>query len=185
MLLAMTMAAACGLGDLTIDGRISDAEWAGASVHALENGGKMRIARRDDALCIAVEGQGGLHYADLYLAGPEGEIVNLHASMQAGIRRLPREGGWDDRSPDFVWGNTQGWRANTVGWLRGVDRSLPLEQRMTPYDGQEFEIDLSTLGTGPWRLRVEASDFRHQPRGDGVWPAGSNRTNVGGWMALD
>lgn len=184
-MIALVLAAACGLADLTVDGRISDVEWAGATVHALENGGRIRIARSGDQLCVAVEGQGGLHYADLYLAGPEGEIVNLHASMQAGIRRLPREGGWDDRSPDFAWGNTQGWSANTVSWLRGVDRSLPLEQRLTPYDGQEFEIDLATLGRGPWRLRVEASDFRDTPREDGVWPAGSNRTDISRWVTLD
>ncbi len=185
MITAMALAAACGLAGLTIDGRITDQEWAGATVHALENGGRVRIQRRGDALCVAVEGQGGLHYADLYLAGPAGEIVNLHASMQAGVRRLSRAGGWDDASPDFAWGNTQGWRASTVSWRPGVTPSMPLDQALTSFDGQEFEIDLSTLGPGPWRLRVEASDFRDPPRPDGVWPKGSSRTGVDGWESLD
>lgn len=183
-MIALTLAAACGLADLTIDGRITDAEWAGAAVHRVE-GAEVRIARRGDALCLAVQSDEGLHYADLYLAGPEGEIVNLHASMQAGVRRLPRDGGWDDWNPDFTWVNPQGWRASTVGWVRGVPEDRPLEERMTPYDGQEFEIDLKTFGSGPWRLRVEVSDFRDPPREDGVWPAGSNRTGISGWTLLD
>ena len=183
-MIALTLAAACGLAGLTVDGRIIDAEWAGAAVHRVE-GAQVRIARNGDALCVAVQADAGLHYADLYLAGPEGQIVNLHASMQAGVRRLSRDGGWDDWNPDFVWGDPQGWRANTVGWVRGVPEDRPLAERMTPYDGQEFEIDLSTFGPGPWRIRVEASDFRDPPGPKRVWPEGAGRTDVSGWMALD
>lgn len=185
MLLEMTLTAACGLGDLTIDGRISDAEWAGADVQVLASGDILRIARRDDALCIAVEGEGGPRYTDLYLAAPEGEIINLHASMQAGVRMLSRDGGWDDRSPAFVWGNPQGWTANTVGWAPGVAQDRPMVERLAPYDGQEFQIDLASFGTGPWRMRVEVSDFQYPPGDDGVWPEASSPADVTGWMTLD
>lgn len=183
-MIALTLAAACGLAGLTVDGRITDAEWAGAAMHRIE-GATVWIARDGDALCVAVRSDEGLRYADVYLVGPEGEIVNLHASMQAGVRRLSRDGGWDDWNPDFTWGNPQGWRASTVGWVRGVPEDRPLEERMTPYDGQEFEIDLSAFGPGPWRIRVEASDFRNPPGPKRVWPEEADRLDVVTWAVLD
>lgn len=179
---AELVGAACGLAAMAVDGHISDAEW-GLEVRRIE-GGQVRIAQQGSMLCLAAQADEGPRYTDVYLAGPDGEILNLHASMQTGIRRLSRDGDWDDRRPAFRWGAPEGWRANTVGWVAGVDPDRPIGERLAPFDGQEFIIDLAAFGPGPWRIRVELSDF--QATGPTLaWPAGADRVEIDGWRPLD
>jgi hypothetical protein len=173
----------CGLPALQLDGIIGEAEWAAAAIHDI-GGVVFRVARLGGVLCIAVERAGGGHFTDLYLAGPGGEILNLHASMQLGERRLSAEHGWNAASPAFTWGTPIGWRANTVVRKPDADPAAPFVEQLLTYDGQEFAVDLEALGRGPWRLRIEVSSF-----GDGApvaaWPAGADSVDTSGWTVMD
>jgi hypothetical protein len=84
-----------------IDGRIGDAEWAGAMTERLEGGGTLRLLQRGEFLYIAVEGLGpGL----ASVCAARGATVRiLHASAAVGEARYERgAAGWT-KMKGFAW----------------------------------------------------------------------------------
>jgi hypothetical protein len=74
----------------TVDGKIDDGEWAGATTHRLEGGGDLRLLKRGDFLYVAVHGAAtGL----ASLCAAKGDTVRiLHASAAIGEARYERRG---------------------------------------------------------------------------------------------
>lgn len=84
-----------------IDGKIDEAEWAGAATYPLEGGGEVRLLPRGDFLYVAVRGSTpGL--ASLCAAGAD-TVRILHASAAIGEARYEWRAGVWTRTADFEW----------------------------------------------------------------------------------
>lgn len=162
------------------DGRFEAGEWTRAAAYALAEGVILYLMADQERLYVATSSRSsGARYTDLYLADATGCLVNLHASMRLGERRLPADG-WGDALPAWSWGNNRGWTANAVRAVRtrSPDGSLVFD----PFDGQEFVIDRSRF-QGELLVRVEVRDFFGQAP-DLAYPAGSTREDRSTWAKV-
>ena len=81
----------------TVDGRIDDAEWTGATTAGMSGGGEVRVLRRGEFVYVAVRGpRAGL----ASLCAAKGSTVRiLHASAAVGEATYERDGDtWKQRS---------------------------------------------------------------------------------------
>jgi hypothetical protein len=168
---------------IVADGRFEAGEWADAERRALPHNIVLATKRTGDRLLLAVMlPPGQLRYLDLYVADRQGQLRNLHASMQQGERLLPQGETWDDRDPAFTWGRSEAWRTNIVEHS-GAPPDAPVDRQLRAYQGFEMDIPLAHLGPGPWRIRLEIRDFRGEAP-DIAWPAGSTRHDRSMWLEI-
>lgn len=165
-----------------VDGKIEPREWKDAALIAA-GPTTLKFVQSDDYVFIAVHNPDKTRaYVDIYLTTGSGQIVNLHASMQIGERELVGEK-WSDSSPSFSFGNNVGWIANEAKLNSGKDNNLPMELRLFPYDGYEFQISKERFDTRKWKMRIEIRDFAGKLP-DVVFPANSDRHDTGKWATL-
>jgi hypothetical protein len=120
-------------------------------------------------------------YVDLYLTDASGELLNLHASMQLGERRLSGDD-WDDRHPAFTWGEAQGWTANVAALDPAAATTLPFVERLQPREGIELWLSRERFQP-PLLLRFELRDFAGtQPTVS--YPQNATRAAADGWASL-
>jgi hypothetical protein len=167
--------------EVVLDGQIDGQEWASAARIDLERGVVLLVMADAQHLALAVKG-GGTRYTDLFVMHDEGTILNLHASMQTGQRKLSGTA-WTDTEPPWGWGNNTKWRANTVAFRPGADPNAPFAKQIVPYDGQEFLIERGLNPGNKWVVRIEARDFTGTDA-DVVWPAESTRYDPNGWKVI-
>jgi hypothetical protein len=128
---------------------------------------------------------------DLFIS-PDGKaITHLHVSAQLGERRLPGPGSADG-PPRFVWGATSDWYANEIRWdagkvetlIKGGKNRYEAQEAATyRYDGFEFQIRQSKLGSNVWLIRIETPmppDWSNV-----VFPPGSSTDSTRGWLKLE
>lgn len=172
------------------DGLFHSEEWADAALLALGETVQLSLKEHSGHVFVGVHcGDLGRPFTmDLYLAGSEGEIHQLHASAQIGERVLIP----DEESPRWVWGYAPGWYANEVRWNQPMADSLMEEgetrteaQRaaLFEYDGFEFQILRERFPGSEWLLRVE---IRSYPNFNSplIHPEGTSRDGTEGWLRL-
>lgn len=132
-----------------------------------------------------------LSVVDLFIS-PDGQAVHhLHVSAQLGERLLagPSVAGGDT---EFVWGDTHDWYANEIRWDAGKVQALTKagkgageaqQAALYHYDGFEFQIRRSKFPSDEWFVRFE-SPMPPDWSAPVVFPAGTNRETVRGWLKL-
>lgn len=170
--------------DIVADGQIREPEWANARRIAMAEGVSVLVKADAQTVAIAVRNapRGAPQYTDLFIVAEDGQVWNLHASMQLGERKLPGRA-WTDDAPAFAWGNNVDWRANEVAVKPGADADAPFAAQVQPCDGQEFLIARRKLPGKRWGVRIEVRDFMNE-RPDLAHPEGSDRHDSGGWAAI-
>ena len=119
-------------------------------------------------------------YVDLYLENESIGIVNLHASMQLGERKLIDS--WNDTIPAWSWGNNNGWTANVVEPLnKGGEGSFLASVK--PYQGHEFQISKKKIKDKKLKIRLEIKDFIGQAE-DIIFPVDSKRNETENWLKV-
>ena len=134
-----------------IDGRIDEAEWAGAITREMSNGGQVRILARGEFVYVAVRGpRAGL----ASLCAAKGSTVRiLHASAAVGEARYERDGSAWKQASGFEFKLRDAPRAGrptaaesadylrTAGWVANAS--------VTGSPDREFQIraaDVDSLG---------------------------------------
>ncbi len=145
-----------GQAQPTLDGRVDDEEWKGASSRALEGGGTVQLLTRGNLMYFGIHGpsEGIAH-----LCVATGDDVRiLHVSAAVGSARFRQaDGKWTQASP-FTWslrdpgltGAATDARAAYLqkeGWVGTVSR-------MGRNTDREVVIDRSRFGQGPLRVVV-------------------------------
>jgi hypothetical protein len=190
-LAAQTIAIPPGDGKpVMTDGVFHPQEWADAASLALGETVEFFYKEHGDHVFFGAHcGDLGKPFTvDLYLAGSDGRIHQLHASAQLGERVLVPNA----EDPAWVWGYSPGWYANEVRWDQpkaqslmdeGQTRTEAQREALFQYDGFEFQIRRDKFPGNEWLLRVE---IRSYPDYDSslVHPDGTSRTSTEGWLRL-
>jgi hypothetical protein len=178
----LVIASRASAAPLALDGKIDSNEWSGACVMPLPAGFDWRVVMDEQGIRMAWTGPSELpFYVDVYVLDPQGDVVNLHASMQLGERRLPGDA-WDDRSPPFAWGDPIGWHANVATVDAAVASSAPFAERLHRRDGIELSLSRERFDL-PLVIRFELRDFAGR-QADIAYPSGSTRYDRQGWLRL-
>jgi hypothetical protein len=178
----LVVASRTSVGPLTLDGKIDSTEWKGACVVPLAAGFHWRVVMDEQSIRMAWTAPSALpFYVDVYVLDPQGDVLNLHASMKLGERRLSGDA-WDDRSPPFVWGDPIGWRANVATVDTDVPSSAPFTERLHRRDGIELSLSRQRFDF-PLVLRFELRDFAGA-QADIAYPSASTRHEREGWLRL-
>jgi hypothetical protein len=140
----------------TLDGRVDDAEWTGASSRPLEGGGTVRLLSRGNLIYFGIRGaaEGIAHVC----VASQDQVSILHVSAAVGSARYRQaDGKWTQATP-FTWSlrdpgltgaaadarraylEKEGWVGTVSGMGRATDR--------------EVVIDKSRFGAGPLRFVV-------------------------------
>jgi hypothetical protein len=167
--------------EIILDGNIDRMEWASAAQVDLGRGVTLLLKADDEHVALALRSD-GRRYTDLYLALEGGAVINLHASMQTGERKLSGTA-WTDTSPAWTWGNNARWQASIVKTRPNADENRPFAEQVAPFDGQEFLIERGVGRANVWTLRIEVRDFTGADT-DVVWPAASQRFDTTGWATI-
>jgi hypothetical protein len=166
-----------------VDGRISVDEWRDARVISVSPSVKLLLKQLKGHVFVGVKSEkGSSSYVDMFLMTGDKRLYNLHASFQVGERLLPT-GAWSDSSPPNNWGNHVDWIANEAKIDEEKDRSLPISERLFPYDGMEFQLRRSRFVGKQWRIRIEVRDFAGKLP-DTVFPTLSERKSTARWAIL-
>ena len=163
------------------DGKIDRMEWVHATQVDLGQGVTLRIKADFDHVALALQSN-GRRYTDVYLALGDGTVLNLHASMQTGERKLTGTA-WTDTSPAWTWGNNTRWQASTVKPKPNADENRPFAEQVMPFDGQELLIERAMSRANTWTVRIEVRDFTGTDA-DAIWPATSSRFDTTGWATI-
>jgi len=188
---AQTIAVPTGDGrPVMTDGLFHPEEWADAASHPLGETVELYLKEFRGHVYVGVHcGELDKPFSmDLYLAGSDGEIRQLHTSAQIGERALTP----GEEDPPWIWGYSPDWYANEVRWNQPMAHSLMEEgetrteaQRaaLFDYDGFEFQILRDKFSGNEWLLRVEVRSY---PDFDSplIHPEGTPRDRADGWMRL-
>jgi hypothetical protein len=164
---------------VTIDGTLEVNEWNKALEVDLESEVVLLLGQNEKNLFLGIKRDSVARYVDLYIKTGD-SLKNIHASMQLGERSLYGE--WNDTIPGWNWGNNKLWTANKVSLLTNND-SLPFSKQVNPYDGFEFTIDKSMLGSNTFRLFVEIKDFMGEAK-DIKFPKDATRKEYEKWYKV-
>jgi len=167
--------------EIILDGNIDRMEWLSAAQVDLGRGVTLLLKADAEHVALALRSSGH-RYTDLYLALEGGTVLNLHASMQTGERKLSGTA-WTDTLPAWTWGNNARWQASTVKPRPNVGEDRPFAEQVAPFDGQEFLIERAVRRATKWTLRIEVRDFTGADA-DVVWPAASQRFDTTGWATI-
>jgi hypothetical protein len=172
------------------DGLFHPEEWEDAAFLDLGETAELFLKEQGGHVFVGVHcGDLGKPFTmDLYLAGSDGEIHQLHASAQIGERTLTP----GEEDPPWIWGYSPDWYANEVRWNQPMAQSLIEEgetrteaQRaaLFEYHGFEFQLRREKFQGNEWFLRVE---IRSYPDFDSplIHPEGTSRDDTDGWLRL-
>lgn len=137
--------------DVTLDGRVDEAEWKAASTQPLEGGGTVQLMVRDNFLYLGIRGpaEGIAHVC----VGSGDEVRILHVSAAVGAAIFRQVGGaWTLQSP-FAWSLRDtaltGAAADArmayfqkEGWVGTVSRMGPGTDREVVIDRTKFRSPL-------------------------------------------
>jgi hypothetical protein len=174
------------------DGVFSPGEWDDALAIQVRPDLQLLLKKSADFVFI------GLRYSpftlsvvDLFIS-PDGQAVHhLHVSAQLGERRLACPSAAGDGA-EFVWGDTHDWYANEIRWDAGKVQALTKagksageaqQAALYRYDGFEFQIRRLKFASDEWFVRFE-SPMPPDWAAPVVFPAGTNRETVRGWLKL-
>ena len=125
---------------------------------------------------------------NLYLAGPGGNIHQLHGSAQIGERILTP----GEEDPAWIWGYSPGWYANEVRWNQleaqalmeeGNTQSEAVKAALFGHDGFEFQLLRDKFPGNEWILRVEIKSYPDY-ESPLIYPEETSSDHTDGWLRL-
>lgn len=168
---------------LLIDGQMSAEEWSDAKEITINDNIQMLIKEIKTNVFVGFkfsDRKPGV--VDLFIEIPDGQVIQLHSSMQIGERVL-EDTTWTYDSPAWRWGNHVDWIASESKTDPSLSRDLPFDQRLYPSDGVEFQIRRSRFSGDLWRMRIEISSFV-DPENVIAYPEKSERKNTSHWLTV-
>jgi len=142
---------------ITTDGMFTEQAWGKAKQIEMNTYNKLLLFQTDSFLYVGVRNIEKIaRYVDVYINSDSLGLLNLHASMQLGERKL--EGNWNDTIPTWHWGNNNQWTANIVS-VNTKKNNLPFLETINTYEGFEFKISKRKIGNTEIALRIEINDF--------------------------
>jgi len=171
------------------DGIFSPGEWDDALRIPLNESVDLYLKHCRGVVFIGIRGTQGIGPADIYLAGLDGSIHQLHRSAQLGEIVLPPTG----EAPRFRWGWTPDWYANEERRDQEIFNRMRQEGKSPmevinastyPSDGIEFAIRRSKFQGAIWLLRATISAFVKGNPGMFTFPEGTAERTPAGWLEL-
>jgi hypothetical protein len=161
-----------------VDGKMSPGEWSDAAAIEAGSGAKLFAKRSANYVYLAVELPKDRNMSvDLYIAGADGVITDLHSSAKLGERTLSSKT-WPS---DWVWWNNVDWVANVSRFDSFVPPNFLTE------NVREFQIDRSRFKGSSWRVMLEIRLLKPQRGGIEstiIFPKSATNIDVSEWLEL-
>jgi hypothetical protein len=161
-----------------VDGKMSPGEWSDAAAIEAGSGAKLFAKRSANYVYLAVELPKDRNMSvDLYIAGADGVITDLHSSAKLGERTLSSKT-WPS---DWVWWNNVDWIANVSRFDSFVPPNFLTE------NVREFQIDRSRFKGSSWRVMLEIRLLKPQRGGIEstiIFPKSATNIDVSEWLEL-
>lgn len=167
---------------IMVDGTFSEQEWNDAKMITISDEVKLYFKKSEEYVYIGIqppsEGYNG-GWIDLYIAGNDGEILDLHASRKLGERNLI-DGDWKEWK-DW-WTNEGTWRANYTR-LDDIEENGEKKVIQLKDEGWEYQIKKSKFKNDKWKIMFDIFLF------NGVkklkFPKESVNTKSDNWLTLE